>query len=145
MASSESRKPGGSAPSPPEATSVAAGKRRFSRYPWKTTVQVLWLEDHVYGSSMPMRTMDLSAGGIALLSASWVHLHRFGAILLTNGPGQYSIRWVEVMHGRYVSEKKAHVIGCRWVPAPESAPTVRVVETTSGPRLEFETEPLSRP
>ncbi|MCL4195991.1 MAG: hypothetical protein KJZ69_00745 [Phycisphaerales bacterium] len=145
MASAEGEKSGGKGQVSTAAEPNGAGKRRFARYAWKTTVQVLWLEEHVYGSSVPMRTMDLSAGGIALLSASWVHLHRFGAVLLTNGPGQHSIRWLEVMHGRYVTEKKAHVIGCRWIPAPENAPPVRVVEAPGGPRLEFETESFTRP
>lgn len=121
-----------------------SGKRRHERYQWKTTVQVLWLEEHVYGSSVAYRTQDLSAGGIALLSPSWVYQHRHGAVLLTDKPGHRSVRWIEVMHGRYDPLKKAHVIGCRWVPTPENAPPVRIVESSSGPRLEFEPETLTR-
>ena len=143
MAEVERAQSGGKSRKTAAADEDGAGKRRFARYAWKTTVQVLWLEEHIYGSSVSMKTMDLSAGGIGLLSSSWVHLQRFGAVLLTDRPGHHSIRWIEVMHGRYVPEKKAHVIGCRWVPMPEDAPPVRVVDTPSGPRLEFETESFS--
>jgi len=161
MGSAQRSKAGESAAKPPAETPTATGtptagetapaperqgtgKRRFARHEWKTSVQVLWLEEHVYGSSVAMRTMDLSAGGIALLSSSWVHLNRFGAVLLTDRPEHRCIRWIEVMHGRYVPEKKAHVIGCRWIQTPENAPPVRIVETSTGPRLEFETETLTR-
>ncbi len=125
-------------------TPQGAGKRRHDRYQWKATVQVLWLEEHFYGSSIAMRTQDLSAGGIALLSASWVYQHRLAAVLLTDKSGQRSVRWIEVMHGRYDPLQKAHVIGCRWVPTPENAPLVRITESQSGPRLEFEPETLTR-
>jgi len=117
-----------------------ASKRRFDRFAWKTQVQVLWLEEHGRGTSVTLRTDDLSAGGMALLSSSWIYPGRRGAVLLAGHPGQPSIRWVEVLHGRYVSERKAHVIGCKWIPTPENAPPVRITESSTGPQLEFDTD-----
>lgn len=117
-----------------------AGKRKYDRFDWKTRVQVLWIDEHGRGTSVIMRTQDLSAGGIALLSSSWVNIKRCGAVLLLDGPNHRSVRWIEVLHGRYVPDRKAHVIGCRWIATPENAPPVRINETASGPRIEFDTD-----
>ncbi len=121
-------------------TAQGANKRRFARFDWRTQIPVLWLEAHGRGTCVAMRTEDLSAGGIALLSSSWIHPGRCAAVLLVNRRGHRSIRWVEVLHGRYVSERKAHVIGCKWIPAPENAPPIRIVESAAGPQLEFDTD-----
>lgn len=132
---SEAPKPKGTA-----SKTDGAENRRFDRFDWKRSVQILWLDEHARGVSMILRTEDLSAGGIGLLSPSWVHLGRCGAVLLTDRPGHHSIRWLQVLHGRYVSERKIHVIGCKWIPTPENAPPIRIVEAAIRPQLEFDTD-----
>ncbi len=122
------------------APEAGAGKRRHDRFDWKTRVQVLWLDEHGRGTLVMLRTQDLSAGGVALLSSPWIHSGRCGAVLLSEGSAGHTVRWIEVLHGRYVPERKAHVIGCRWIAPPENAPSVKVLQTPSGMRLEFDSD-----
>jgi len=114
--------------------------RRFNRFNWSTQVQILWFDEHARGTSVAMRTADLSDGGIALLSRSWIHQDRCGAVLLVDPKGEPVIRWIRVLHGRYESERKAHLIGCMWIPTPENAPPVRILALPTGVQLEFDTD-----
>lgn len=119
-------------------------KRRHDRFDWHTQIQVLWLDAQARGTSVTLRTCDLSAGGVSLLSTPWVRVGSRGALLLTDRPGHRFVRWVEVLHSGYTPERKSHLIGCRWIPTPENAPPVRIVESSSGPRLQFDLDVAAR-
>lgn len=117
--------------------------RLHDRYEWRHWVQVCWVRQSSIVAPIVVTTTDLSAGGIGLLCPNMVHPGTVGAVLLVDARHQAHLRYVEVMHCRYLLGSMSHLIGARWIPEPLGMPNMEIEMTADGPRLSIG-QPLTR-
>ena len=108
--------------------------RSYDRFPWQRRVQVAWIDEHGPSEPVILEANDLSAGGIGLVSRNMIYPHTVGMAMLCDAHGRALLRCLRVIHCRYESEIKAHVVGAQWLPMP-LRPLVRIVQGEDGPRL----------
>lgn len=109
--------------------------RRHDRYEWRHWVQVCWLQPTGLSKPITISTTDLSAGGIGLLCPNMVYPDTLGVVLLVDAQDRTALRYVEVMHCRYLIGSMLHLVGARWVSEPMGMPNMEVEMTPDGPRL----------
>lgn len=108
--------------------------RAHNRQPWTLRLQVSWLSS-IGRPSRPVevRGVDISRGGLALLSRSFIHVGTRG-VLLTHAAGDKPrLLCLEVCHCRYAGLWR-HVVGARWAPMPQGLP-IEIGRSEHGPLL----------
>lgn len=117
--------------------------RVHDRYEWRHWVQVCWFRQASICAPIVVSTTDLSAGGIGLLCPNMVHPGTVGAVLLVDARHRAHLRYIEVMHCRYLLGSMSHLVGARWIPEPLGMPNMEIEMTAEGPRLSIG-QPLTR-
>lgn len=80
-------------------------------------------------------TADLSAGGIGLICPHMVHSGSIGLVILVGAEQRIKLRYVEVVHCRYLTGSMSHLVGARWIPEPAGMPEVRAEMSSDGLRI----------
>jgi len=117
--------------------------RLHDRYEWRHWVQVCWFRQGSISSPIVVSTTDLSAGGIGLLCPNMVHPGTVGVVMLVDAQYHAHLRYIQVMHCRYLIGSMSHLIGGQWIPEPMDIPNMEIELTGEGPRLSIG-QPLSR-
>lgn len=109
-------------------------ERAHTRQPWAQTVQITWLSAGGRPARpVEVRGIDISRGGVALLSRSFVHVGTRG-VLLVQAPGSNPrLLCIEVCHCRYAGLWR-HIVGARWAAMPQGLP-VEIRHSDNGPIL----------
>lgn len=92
-------------------------RRAHLRYEWRQVVQVSWILNSAPLVPLSLTAIDLSRGGVGLVSRSMVYPGTEGIIMLRKAGTDFIVRGIEVVHCRY-SRPQQHIIGARWRPLP---------------------------
>ncbi len=111
----------------------SASQRSHDRHTWGKNLQISWLVNESPTPPVVLRSMNLSRGGLALISRGMVHQGTQGVVLLDKGNGEGILRCIEVVHCRYQGRLK-HILGMKWCPLPPNLP-LKVELTDQGLKL----------
>ncbi|MFW5653160.1 MAG: PilZ domain-containing protein [Planctomycetota bacterium] len=92
-------------------------RRAHARHEWRQLVQVAFLVNSTPMVPMSLMAVDLSRGGLGLISKNMVHPGTIGIAMLRKTGSEFIVRAVEVVHCRYVQPRQ-HMLGTRWTSVP---------------------------
>jgi len=120
---------------PPGSIGGFGSDRAHDRYKWNHWVHLCWIRNATFGDPVVVGTADLSAGGIGLICPNMVHAGAIGLVMLVGAKQRVKLRYIEVIHCRYLTTSMSHHVGARWIPEPAGMPEVRAEMTPDGPRI----------
>lgn len=110
-------------------------KRAQERHPYDAPAAIVLLShEGQFSRPIPVRTADISHGGMRVVSRNMIHPGAHGAVQLLRSNGQVAVVGVRVMHCRYAGEMQHHT-GLKFEPLSAKFTADRFLDAHGNPLI----------